>query len=658
LSDREARTAGQRASPRPRFWAMWLVLSAVALAALPTWTVYGRPLWTFHQWPMWMAGAARLPIGFLGAQILLGVLLIGSAARGRGPRLMASLALAGTVLGLLFLSVLVLGVAVHSRVVLLTGTGLVLGSALVPALWVRSRRAASLCATAVVLSAPGARLAQVGVGHVLSELDEVAQPAVRRNIIPASYYTLQAEYYDNFIPPSEVSGGALELLGDALLVMHGDGELFRVTPPSADTPIVVTMLGIRVPSNRDAFIEAAVVGVDTHLFRSADLLVEPLGERVRLIASHHYWKTDERCFVLRVSMLETSLERLSRSGDPLDWETVYDTKPCLAVADARVNMRGVPFAGDQSGGRLAPYGSEQYLLTVGDHQFDGWNRRMALSQAGDADYGKLLLVTLEGEAEVFSTGHRSPGGLHIAPDMEIWETEHGPQGGDELNRIQRGGNYGWPFVTLGTEYSSPQWPLTDTARQNLTPPMFSWVPSVGVSSVTSLQGPLFDRWRGDLLIASLKGETLFRAHMEQGRIVVVEPLGIGGRIRDLVEDSTGRIVLLLETGGDLVFLSPADYARDGAAIFAAQCSGCHSVDENVSSGIGPNLRNVFRRRVAWVDGYQYSEALQSLTGIWDIQALGAYLADPQEFAPGTSMQFDGVRDPAARQALIAHLERL
>ena len=107
------------------------------------------------------------------------------------------------------------------------------------------------------------------------------------------------------------------------------------------------------------------------------------------------------------------------------------------------------------------------LFSVGDYQHDGWNREQMLPQNDDAEYGKTVLIDLNtGESSIHTKGHRNPQGLYVSPTGTIWSTEHGPRGGDELNMIMQGANYGWPLVTYGTEYGDKIWPLNSSQGQH------------------------------------------------------------------------------------------------------------------------------------------------------------------------------------------------
>ena len=119
-----------------------------------------------------------------------------------------------------------------------------------------------------------------------------------------------------------------------------------------------------------------------------------------------------------------------------------------------------------------------------------------------------------------------------------------PGAGDELNLIHKGKNYGWPVVTYGANYTQATWPLN--ARQGkhegYERPLYAWVPSIGISAIASIKSPLFHLWKDDLLVSSLADKALWRVRVEQGRIIFAERIPIGERIRDVIEDPSGRLI--------------------------------------------------------------------------------------------------------------------
>jgi cytochrome c2 len=331
------------------------------------------------------------------------------------------------------------------------------------------------------------------------------------------------------------------------------------------------------------------------------------------------------------------------------------------------------FYGDESGGRIISFDDRRVLFSVGDFSQDGLNGGPNLAQDRTGSYGKTILIDLSsGRGEVYTTGHRNPQGLYAGPDGAVWSTEHGPRGGDELNLLVRGANYGWPFATYGTHMLSHNWPLSANpgSHDGFQTPIYAWLPDIGVSNMTSVEGDLFRAWKHDLLIGSLK-RTLWRVRVREGHVVYAEPIEIRGtnaRIRDVMEDKDGRIVLMLD-GGGIAILEPApDQGKvaDGIAgsdsmrgqLLFARCRGCHEVKDGTAHGIGPDLSGISGRPIAGATGFEYSDALRRLSGPWSDERLDQFLASPQEFVPGTAMAFEGIRDSADRAKVVDFLKTL
>jgi len=396
--------------------------------------------------------------------------------------------------------------------------------------------------------------------------------------------------------------------------------------------------------------------VESQWFRVADVKIQSHGENLRLFASHHYWNSDQSCFGVRVSVLEGRPEELLGPGGVLRWRTVYETTPCLKLNTS--GPRGSHFAGLEVGGRMALLGDDTMLLTLGDLEFDGWNRTPALAQDVASPYGKTMLVHLDtGAAEMYSMGHRNPQGLAVDAHGVIWSTEHGPQGGDELNIIRQGANYGWSKVTYGTDYTMHSWPLSTTQQRHegFEKPLYAWVPSGGISQVIAVRGPLFDSWRGDLLVSFLKFGRLDRIRVEDGRVIFAEPIKIGRRIRSLVQAADGRIVLWTDDD-EIIFLAPS--TRASGEVLSFRCAGCHAFKDWEPSSIGPRLWGVVGRKPASLDDFRYSPAMRELGGTWTRERLDAFLANPRSVVPGTTMQFPGMPDATERARLIDYLETL
>jgi cytochrome c2 len=507
-----------------------------------------------------------------------------------------------------------------------------------------------------VFGLPGSKILIRAIAPKPVQTETGTAPSVRQEFIGSSLYSLEANFYADLVPQSIGQGGAIANFEGGLLLVDGDGRFYYLDWVDAEATGAnprVRPLNYHAPLNGAELDEANIAGLKRDFFRVLDLSVYPEDDNYRVFVSHHYWQPEDRCFVIRVSELRISGETLFAESRESDWRTVYETSPCLPVKDL-----GHVFMGQESGGRLAMLDPDTLLMTVGDLQFDGTLADEMYAQDPVASYGKSILIDLStGTSKVFTLGHRNPQGLYIAPDGRIWSTEHGPKGGDELNLLQPDKNYGWPIVTYGTQYQSNNWPRNPAQGRHdgYSPPVFAWVPSIGISNLIGVEKFLFPDWQGDLLIASLRDMTLYRARIEGDQVRFVEPILLGVRIRDLVEADDGRIFLW--TGGrTVILLKPANVSSNAKLAFRFECAGCHSTRADRLYAIGPKINGAYEAEVAASD-YPYSDALRSLGGIWSVERLDAFIKDPAAFAPGTSMQ-GGVSDPDRRRAIIEYLQWL
>lgn len=147
---------------------------------------------------------------------------------------------------------------------------------------------------------------------------------------------------------------------------------------------------------------------------------------------------------------------------------------------------------------------------------------------------------------IWSYGHRNPQGLDIDPRSgKIWETEHGPRGGDELNHIRKGVNYGWPEITHGMNYNGT--PITDKTHQSgMEQPVTYWVPSLAVCGIDFYEGDVFPEWTGDLFITGLSAQELRRLRIRDGKVTEQETIiKHEGRVRDVLSGPDGSLVVII-----------------------------------------------------------------------------------------------------------------
>jgi len=166
------------------------------------------------------------------------------------------------------------------------------------------------------------------------------------------------------------------------------------------------------------------------------------------------------------------------------------------------------------------------------------------------------------QPEKYTLGHRNIQGVALHPETgAVWTHEHGPQGGDEINVIRPGVNYGWPVITYGVNYIIGTKIGEGTHKAGMAQPLYYWVPSIAPSGMTFYTGDKFARWRGDLFVGSLKDQMLVRLRLDSEKVVSEERLlkNALGRIRDVSQGPDGFLYLLTdENDGMLVRIEPAN----------------------------------------------------------------------------------------------------
>lgn len=231
-----------------------------------------------------------------------------------------------------------------------------------------------------------------------------------------------------------------------------------------------------------------------------------------------------------------------------------------SLEDVRVVFRQTPKVDSRLhfGCRIVQAGDGSLFLTLGDRY-----HRMQDAQTLDNHHGKVVRVRPDGAAhvdnpfgrqpgvlpEIYSLGHRNPQGAALGPDGALWLVEHGPQGGDEVNRIVAGRNYGWPVITYGENYGGGPIGEGITARAGLEQPLKHWTPSIAPSGMAWLRSNRYGPgWQNSLFVGSLKFRYLSRLVFDNGRLVREERLlpEIGARVRDVREGPDGLLYLLTD----------------------------------------------------------------------------------------------------------------
>jgi glucose/arabinose dehydrogenase len=461
-------------------------------------------------------------------------------------------------------------------------------------------------------------------------------------------------------------GGAILPRGKGVLVAERTGRFYEISLDQE--PPAIRLLPIRLRLNEEALMAyaqeiGATVGPGRNVgmaglgTRVHDLLA--LDDERRLAASYTYWDRKQNCASLRVATIALPEEWNKPLQD--DWHVVFESQPCLPFRD----NKSKPFSGHQAGGRLWPARPGTLMITVGDYKFDGVHAAN-YPQEQATDYGKLFEVDLAtGTKRLISIGHRNPQGLTQDHAGRFWSTEHGPEGGDELNLIENGRNYGWPLVTLGTGCFQCEW-QGQGRHEGYAQPIYSWVPSIAVSNLIEVQG-FAPEWDGDLLVGSLKNQSLHRLRLEGSRVQYDEPIFIGDRIRDIAQFDDGAILVWTDSA-KLIKLSVDKELSSAERLMSelppavrdvlADCQQCHAFDRGQDFGAAINLSGIFGRRIAADDNKVYSGAMKGMLGSWDEATLDRFLASPEAAVPGTTMQYGGILDPNVRQRVIHFLKQL
>lgn len=252
-------------------------------------------------------------------------------------------------------------------------------------------------------------------------------------------------------------------------------------------------------------------------------------------------------------------------GDRLD-----GNQPRLSGVATIFRQRGPADHGLNIGCRIGEAADGNLFVTLGDHFDDA-----KMAQTLDNDIGKIVRITPEGKAppdnpfvgredalpEIWAYGLRNAQGLAFnAADGKLWEQEHGPKGGDEINIIVKGGNYGWPLVSYGVNYDGS--PVGTGKRQHagMIDPVWHWTPSIAPSGMAFYTGNLFPGWKGSLINGALKYELVSRLTLDGDKAVKEERIlqGLHERIRDVRQGPDGALYLLTDNAaGRILRVTPA-----------------------------------------------------------------------------------------------------
>jgi glucose/arabinose dehydrogenase len=323
-------------------------------------------------------------------------------------------------------------------------------------------------------------------------------------------------------------GAAIAQLADGRSLLGGgkDGFSLFLFDPTTQSE---TFLG-RVDSTRKR--------LDDSRFAITDIAVlSETANGAAIVASYPTYDRSRQCVAVSLAAYQLNFATPSLQRN----KTWFTSKPCVPVS-----------AVQHAAGRIEVIDKTSVYLTIGDLGFTKINQPKVRG-----DLGSIFKVSQK-SVEKISQGHRNQQGI-VLREGNLYISEHGPRGGDELNLITKGQDYGWPAVTFGEPYSSGDYvrPKVTGSHEGFTKPLTNWVPSVAPTELIALpQGPLWGTWQSQLVMGTLREESLIFIQLRNRTTVgAIEKVSVGERIRDLDLAPDGKILATTDSG-QLLMISP------------------------------------------------------------------------------------------------------
>ena len=326
-------------------------------------------------------------------------------------------------------------------------------------------------------------------------------------------------------------GAAITKLGDSKFLLGGGRNgsnlyLYDLTTRSEQLIGRVISPNQRINDSRFAITDIAVLASDS---KSASILI-----------SYPIYNKTSKCVVVKLSAYEVRLTEKPKLSKVKDW---FTSKPCVPVS-----------AVQHAAGRLEVIDKASAYLTIGDLGF-----KKIGSKSARGDLGSVFKVKAN-KVEKISSGHRNQQGI-VLIGTNLYISEHGPRGGDELNLIKKGADYGWPTVTYGDKYGFFDYvkPSRPGTHKGFEKPLYYWVPSVAPTELIQLPtSSTWGSWSEQLVMGTLANQTLiFIQLLAKQRVGAVVSVDVVQRIRDLEVTSTGSILATTDSG-QLLLINAAE----------------------------------------------------------------------------------------------------
>jgi len=320
-------------------------------------------------------------------------------------------------------------------------------------------------------------------------------------------------------------GPALAVLQDGTLLLGGGrtgGQIFTYEMAAKKLTRVSSIL----PSNRRL--------VDSRFAINDIAVLSQTSRSAKLLVSYPRLGSSGNCVEIAIEQMNLNLitKRATRAGV---W---FVTKPCVPIS-----------AVQHTSGRFAVIDENTVYVTIGDLGYRQIGKR---DKRGDL--GSIFKVSSSGAVKV-SQGHRNAQGIVLYDNLHLLAAEHGPRGGDELNRIRQGGDYGWPFVTYGQPYGLGDYvrPTKTGTHAGYIEPLTQWTPSIAPTELVQLPKEGWGQWGGQLMMGTLAKQSLVLIQLDRTLAVTdQEIVSVGERIRDLEVLTSTQVVATTDSGKLLI----------------------------------------------------------------------------------------------------------
>ena len=340
-------------------------------------------------------------------------------------------------------------------------------------------------------------------------------------------FTLGIEKFD--IADTQTMGGntrgpALAVMKDGTVLLGGGSRGGSIYSWSEGSPNLKLLGNVIPPKER----------INDSRFAVTDIAVlSQNAQRARLLVSYPRLSSS-RC--VEVVVFQVTYDRVKSTIDKQSlW---FRSKPCVPIA-----------AVQHAAGRMEVINSSSVYLTVGDLGFSKIGDRSARG-----DLGSVFKIS-KSKVEKISNGHRNQQGIVLATSGELITSEHGPRGGDEINIIKKGMDYGWPFVTYGEPYSQGDYviPGATGTHQGFSEPIQVWTPSIAPTELVQLPANSCGRYSGGLVMGTLRENSLVFMELSSSKILRTQIVEVDSRIRDLELMPDGRMIASTDEGELLLF---------------------------------------------------------------------------------------------------------